>query len=156
MNRSGIFLRCYRETGSVTKACQAADIDRSIHYRRLKADPKYAQAFAEAQECAVAVLEDECIRRATGVDEPVVYQGEFSYPLVRDAKGKIQRSLTPLTVRKYSDSLLMFLLRGAKPERYRERFDHTVTASVAHKFEGSMEDLLATYRTLAAQEVEQE
>jgi hypothetical protein len=29
------------------------------------------------------------------------------------------------TVRKYSDTLLIFLLKGRKPERYRERVEHS-------------------------------
>jgi hypothetical protein len=29
------------------------------------------------------------------------------------------------TVRKYSDTLLIFLLKGRKPERYREQVEHS-------------------------------
>lgn len=160
MNRAHIFLRCYAETGSVTRAAAAAKIHRSIHYRRMGADEKYKAAFQAAQRIAVEVLEDEAVRRAVeGVDEPVVFQGAFSYPSGRDEKtGQyIAPSKSPLAIRKYSDSLLQFLLRGAKPEKYRERHQHDVTANInVTKFKGSLEDLLATYRNLIATENDQE
>ncbi len=54
------------------------------------------------------LLEDEAVRRAKdGVEEPV-YQG-----------GKLVGH-----VQKYSDTLLIFLLKGAKPEKFRERSQH--------------------------------
>jgi hypothetical protein len=165
MNRSHIFLRCYAETGSITRAAEAAKIHRSIHYRRLKQDPKYKTAFDVAHEVAVAVLEDEAVRRAVeGLEEPLTYQGQFSYlpkvdaagNLVLDGEGRPMRGKL-ITIRKYSDSLLQFLLRGAKPEKYRERFQHDVNANInVTKFKGSLEDLLATYRNLVAQENDQE
>jgi hypothetical protein len=59
------------------------------------------------------------VRRAhIGVEEPLVYQGEFTYE--RDAKGR-RKLKKPLFIRKYSDALMMFLLKGFKPEKYRER-----------------------------------
>lgn len=159
MNRSHIFLRCYAETGSVTKAAEAAKISRSIHYRRLKEDERYKAAFEAAQEIAVAVLEDEALRRAVeGVEEPVTYQGQPSYEVVRDENdnpvmvpGTKLPKTRPVTIRKYSDSLLQFLLRGAKPEKYRERFTGPRGGSLSLKFRGSLEELLITYRDLAAE-----
>ena len=58
----------------------------------------------------VSTGEDEAVRRAhDGVDEPVFYQGK--------ACG---------VVRKYSDTLLIFLLKGRRPEKYRDRPSHAV------------------------------
>ncbi len=52
-------------------------------------------------------MEDEARRRAVdGVEESVFYQGE-------------QVS----TVRRYSDTLLIFMLKARRPETYRERSD---------------------------------
>jgi hypothetical protein len=52
----------------------------------------------------VPTLESEARRRAVdGVDEPVFHKGRICG-----------------TVRKYSDALLMFLLRGNAPEKYKE------------------------------------
>ena len=122
INRTPIFLAAYRETGSVGKACKLAKVARQTHYNRLKKDAKYAAAFLELQDEIVESMEIEAIRRARdGIVEPVVYQGKFTFMKVRDERGRIQRSSEPLGIRKYSDSLLMFLLRAAKPERYRER-----------------------------------
>lgn len=98
------FLASYALTGNVSKACQAAEISRFSHYEWLKNDPDYVEAVAKAAEDAADVLEEEARRRAfEGVDEPVFYQG--------DVCG---------TVRKYSDTLLIFLLKGAKPQKFRE------------------------------------
>jgi hypothetical protein len=48
----------------------------------------------------------------------------------------------------HSDSLLMFLLKAAAPEKYRERAEVKAEVDVTHKFSGTMEELLATYRKL--------
>ena len=66
--------------------------------------------FEEASEDAADSLEAEARRRAVeGVEEPVGwYKGQ--------AGG---------VVRKYSDTLLIFLLKGRRPELYRERFEHS-------------------------------
>jgi len=62
------------------------------------------------------MLEDEAIRRAhQGISVPVLHKGKQVY-----VDGR------PLYKTEYSDQLLMFLLRGLDPERYRERFDHKV------------------------------
>ena len=56
-------------------------------------------------------LEDEAIRRAReGVDEPVFYKGEHCG-----------------NVRRYSDTLLIFMLKARKPDVYRKRasIEHT-------------------------------
>lgn len=60
---------------------------------------------------ATEVLEQEAWRRAReGIAEPVYQHGK--------EVGTIQR---------YSDQLLMFLLRARAPERYRDRVDVSVT-----------------------------
>ena len=101
------FLAAYRELGNVRLACQAAQIGRSSHYR-WQAEPDYAEEFEQAKEDAVDVLEAEARRRAVdGWEEPVGwYKGQ--------AGG---------TVRRYSDVLLIFLLKGAAPDKYRDRVE---------------------------------
>lgn len=95
------FLAAYRQTASITKAAAAAKIDRTIHYRWL-ADANYKKAFEAAAEQAAQVLEDEAVRRATeGILEPVFYQG-----------------VKCGAVRRFSDGLLQFLLRGFRPGKY--------------------------------------
>lgn len=97
-------LAALAETGNISRAAEAAGIDRKTHYRWC-AEPEYAALAEDAMEQAADKLEEEARRRAhDGVDEPVFYQGEVCG-----------------TVRKYSDTLLIFLLKGAKPDKFRER-----------------------------------
>jgi hypothetical protein len=103
------FLAAYAETCSVTRAAKAAKIDRSTHYAWLTSDEEYRNAFAEAREQAADTLEDEAVRRAhEGVQRPVTVAGQ------------------KVLVREYSDTLLIFLLKAIRPEKYRERSEVTV------------------------------
>jgi hypothetical protein len=95
--------------GQVAAAARAAKIARTIHYEWLKDEPPYAEAYERAKIQAAEVLESEAIRRAKeGVYEPIYYKGRQC--------GKVLR---------YPDGLMQFLLRGAKPEKYREKVEHT-------------------------------
>jgi hypothetical protein len=113
------FLAAIRTTGNVSQAAAAAGIGRRTHYGWIN-DPEYATAFDDAMEEASDVLEAEAWRRAKdGVDEPVFYQG-----------------IECGAVRKYSDTLLIFLLKGARPEKYRERVDMNHKGISANSPEG--------------------
>ena len=69
-------------------------------------DAEYREAFVLAQEEAADRLEDEAFRRAVeGVEKPVGWY-----------KGKPGG-----VIREYSDVLLIFLLKGARPEKYADR-----------------------------------
>ncbi len=95
------FLAAFAETGTITQAARAAEISRTTHYNWL-ADADYARAFDEAGKEAADRLEAEAVRRAVeGVQEPVYYKGEVVGHVL-----------------KYSDPLLIFMLKGAKPEKY--------------------------------------
>jgi len=99
------FLEAFAECGTIRHAAKAAGIGRQTHYDWLEADPKYADAFAEAEHEACEALEAEARRRAVeGVEQPV-FQGGKKIGMIR----------------KYSDTLLIFLLNGANPEKYRQR-----------------------------------
>ncbi len=112
------FLAAFRETGNVRLACEVAKVGRSSHYRWREKDTEYREAFDLAKEDATDVLEAEAHRRAVeGWEEAVGwYKGE--------AGG---------TVRKYSDVLLIFLLKSLRPDKYRERVD--LRGSLAHRAE---------------------
>jgi hypothetical protein len=70
----------------------------------MKDDAVYASAFEDATRMAGDFLEDEAIRRATeGVERKIFHQGEH---------------VDNETV--YSDTLLIFTLKGAKPQKYRD------------------------------------
>lgn len=103
------FVAALANTGNVRAACQAARIGRSTVYDRREASELFALAWTEAMEQAADMLEAEALRRAAhGVQEPVYYKG--------DVVGHVL---------KYSDTLLIFLLKAARPEKFRERFEHT-------------------------------
>ena len=117
LSKKPAFLAAYVATASVTAAAAAAKVDRTLHYLWLREDDAYAKEFAAAQLEAAQVLEDEAVRRAhEGIDEPLVYQGQFTYPV--DAAGKRIRGSKPLAIRKQSDGLLQFLLKGFMPQKY--------------------------------------
>jgi hypothetical protein len=121
-------------SGQHGKAAKAAKIARATHYRWLESDEVYRGLHKRAIAQVTVVLEDEAIRRAKeGVTKGIYFQGD------RVAVERV-----------YSDGLMMFLLRGAAPEKYRERTEHSGEVTHKHRFEGSLEDLLATYRQLLA------
>jgi AcrR family transcriptional regulator len=104
-----VFLEELRQHATVKRAAKAAKIHHSTVYERLAKDEVFRRAVEEALEVGAVALEQEAIRRAVeGVKEPVFYQGQ-----------KVD------TVTRYSDTLLIFLLKGLKPERYKDRHEHT-------------------------------
>jgi hypothetical protein len=105
------FLEELRARGAVSYACEAAGVHRSTVYRRRDEDEAFRTAWKEAESDAIDALALEARRRAVaGTEEPVFYQGQ---PV-----GAITR---------YSDNLLMFLLRAHRPEMYseRQRLEHS-------------------------------
>ncbi len=71
---------------------------------------EFAMAFQDAMDEAADMLEAEAWRRALeGVAEPVVKSG---MPVFHPTTGEA------ITVRRYSDALLMLLLRGSKPGKF--------------------------------------
>jgi hypothetical protein len=108
--KRAVFLTTLAESGNVKRAAKHIGCSRSILYLHRQQDPAFAKAWdAALAEAMDTVLEPEAVRRAVeGVLKPVYHQGE-----------KVGE------VREYSDTLLIFLLKGGKPARYRERFEHT-------------------------------
>lgn len=107
------FIKELARSGNVTKAAQKAKITRQHVYDVRDGQPEFAAAWKEAVEVAVELMEYEARRRAvTGVLEPVFYQG-----------------MKAGQVRKYSDTLLIFLMKAHKPEMYSDRHRHEHTGS---------------------------
>ncbi len=108
------FLAAFRISGQITAAAEAAKIDRTTHYRWLKASAKYAEDFKQAWEEFGDAFEAEAIRRAKdGYMEPVFYQGV--------ACG---------VVRRYDSGLMQMMLPRFKPE-YRRGGGVEVTSKTA-------------------------
>lgn len=98
------FCAALAETCNVGKACAAVGISRQTAYDWREDDPAFAERWKRAMRAGLTVLEDEMHRRAIdGTDEPVYHQGEQCG-----------------TVRKYSDTLAIFLAKAHDPEKYRE------------------------------------
>lgn len=107
--KAAAFLAAYAKTCSVTISARAAKCLRSDHYNWLRFDPAYKAAFEELHEEAAQILEDEAVRRALeGVEKPITVAGERE------------------VIREYSDTLLIFMLKGMKPAKFRERHEHTI------------------------------
>ena len=97
------------ETGNRTQAAIAAGLGASTPYSpQWRNDEALQAALVLADEAAADLMESEAYRRGvSGVDEEVGwYKGEPG--------GMIRR---------YSDILLIFLLKGIRPEKYRERME---------------------------------
>jgi hypothetical protein len=107
------FLGCVAETANIKAACKLVKVGRRTVYHRKKADPVFAQDLAEALEDAADRLEREAWRRAVeGVERPVFGSG-----------GKGVGTVEVGTVREYSDTLLIFLLKAHRPEKFRDRHE---------------------------------
>src|SRR5947209_17637730 len=121
--RQRAFLAAFSECGTIKEAARCADISRQSHYDWLRSSSDYAVAFAEAENEAGEALEAEARRRAVeGFVEPVVYQGKLCYE-IDEATGEKK----PIGIRKFSDTLLIFLMKGAIPEKYKDRVESTST-----------------------------
>ncbi len=143
------FCAVLAETCNVGKACKAIEISRVTAYEWRKTMPEFAARWDAAMKVGVTALEDEAHRRAfEGVPEPVVHQGQFTelWEEVRDEEGepvqgddgkpllrrKLDEQGAPMvaSVRKYSDTLAIFLLKAHSPDKYRERSSVDLTAKV--------------------------
>lgn len=99
-------LQAYATCGQIAKAAEIAGVDRHMHYNWLREDAAYAVAFAESKKRVADLYEDEATRRALGWEEHYV-----------DAEGVVR------TMSRHSDTLLIFLMKGSMPDKYRERSD---------------------------------
>ena len=96
------FLQTLRETGNVSAAARHVGKSRAAVYRARKQDDAFAADWDDALEEAADWLELEALRRAVdGTEEGRYFQGEMIG-----------------TITRYSDSLLMFLLKARRPQLY--------------------------------------
>lgn len=123
------FLAHFSVLASVSKASKKSKVPRSNIYDWLKADVTFKELYDLTAEQALGALEDEAVRRAYEGTLKPVYQG-----------GKKVG-----TIREYSDTLLIILLKARAPEKYKERvhqeqtgksggpIEHKVTRTVVFK-----------------------
>lgn len=99
-----MFLAVYEKTASVLAAAEQAEIDRTLVYYWQEHDEQFLFAYNLADKAANMHIEAEIRRRAIdGWDEPLVSAGKRLG-----------------TVRKYSDTLLIFYAKRRMPE-YRDK-----------------------------------
>lgn len=104
------FLADYRVGGNVTRAVRRSGVPyRCLVYVWQEHDAQFAQDFQQARIEATEVLEEEARRRAEqGVTTvtPVYHNGTL---------------IDTVEETKYSDTLMIFLLKSLAPEKYRDR-----------------------------------
>lgn len=111
-----VFFDALSSLGNVRAACARAGVGKSAVYGRRSEDPEFEARWREALDDAGDVVEQEIFRRGvTGYDKPVFHKG------VRVA-----------TVREYSDTLLIFLAKGLRPEKYRDAVSHSISGGLQH------------------------
>lgn len=112
--------------GNVSAACRVIKMARSTAYDHKEKDKEFARKWQEAVDQGTDNLEQEARRRAfTGTKKPIFYKGQ-----------KIA------DVREYSDTLLIFLLKGNRPEKFIERQEITgrggkdlIPSEITHKID---------------------
>jgi len=99
-----IFLRELGASGNVSRAAKEAKVARKTAYVARLKDSQFEVDWDDALETACDALEEEARRRAVeGTKKPIYYSGRVvGY------------------IREYSDTLLIFLLKAHRPEKYRE------------------------------------
>jgi hypothetical protein len=112
------FLAAFALNGNIYAACQASDVGRSTVYRWQEEDDQFVHEFRQAEIESSEILELAAIRRARdGVlkETPIMHNGQIVDTVVET---------------KYSDTLLIFLLKARFPEKYRESINLDVLERV--------------------------
>jgi hypothetical protein len=109
------FLHAFGDTHLVSDAAKLAGIGRRTAYDRRLKDPEFATAWAAIEEHSTDLLESEAYRRAV--------DGWRERPILDDDGHVVGE------VRKFSDALLMFLLKARRPAVYREHHQVEITDS---------------------------
>lgn len=108
------FLTVLAETCNVSRAAKAIGVARITVYEWRDAFAEFAEAWDKAKQLGIDALEDEAHRRAfEGNERAVFHQG-----------------MECGTVREYSDTLAIFLLKAHKPNKYRENANLHVTGNL--------------------------
>jgi len=132
-----LFFEMLRKTGNVSAAARHAGRARAQLYRLRKQDAAFAALWDDALEEAADWLELEALRRAMdGTEEGRYFRGEMIG-----------------TITRYSDSLLMFLLKARRPSVFGTSQAHRLTSAndedsldgLRRELETKMARLMAAY-----------
>lgn len=116
------FLNWVVELGTVSAAARKMGLSRQAHYFWMHEDDAYRMAYQRAREMANDLIEEEAYRRGVeGEEVEIYYKG-----------AKVG------TKRVYSDALLAILLKGAFPDKYKDRVqeEHVGDGSSEISWEG--------------------
>lgn len=129
------FVAVLARTGEISSAARAAGINSKwVHVVR-NDDPVFAEAWQEALDVSIDLLEQIAIRRATVGEEKVVTRTTRKFIVPESALGADGEAVVPAGSRMVeetvveervmvrSDALLMFMLKARRPDTYRERPD---------------------------------
>ena len=133
------FLARYRKSGNVKFSCSYAGISRQTFYNWRDTDDTFKAQLADAEPDVDDTLNYAAYERGVeGVPSYVVSNGHMVYeeipvmnpdgtPKLNKQGGQVYLRGKPLVERKYSDTLLVTLLKARMPEKYRERsaIEHT-------------------------------
>jgi hypothetical protein len=118
------FLAALADDGLVRYAAAIAGVTPSTAYHARRRDPAFAKLFDEAIQASTVRLEQEAIRRAFhGTPKPVFQSGKLVGMM-----------------REYSDTLLIFLLKGRKPDMYRDNLRVDMALDVRKAIESMSTD----------------
>ncbi len=99
-----VFLAAYEQLGNISAAAKAAKVSVNVHYKA-KGNETYQKLFDHAKRTFVEQLETEATRRAVeGVEEPIYHAGKMVG-----------------TRKRYSDVLLIFMMKAHNPEKYGDK-----------------------------------
>jgi len=113
------FLAELSSDANVSAAANAIGVSRRTVYDWREADPEFAKRWDAAVEIGLDALEDEAARRGMrGYEEITIERVPIG------TKGRTRRVETK-RVRKYSDTLLMFMLNGRRGHVFKNRHEHT-------------------------------
>jgi hypothetical protein len=127
------FLRAITDGLHIRDACKEAKIDGTLPYARRNIDAEFKVAWDKASKIGTKMMEAEASRRAFHGTEKPVYQG-------KELVGH---------VREYSDGLMMFLLRGRKPGKYRDNSKMELSGKIETESALSPADQAALLAALA-------
>src|SRR5713101_1645948 len=127
--KQSAFLKAFSEIGIIKYACRVAKIDRQTYYHWKNNDPEFQALLPDITDEANETLEYAAYEQSVlGVVEPVVSSGQVVYEMepmldedgkqMFDSKGKpIMQRKGMITVRKYSPTLLITLLKARMPDK---------------------------------------
>lgn len=131
------FLNHLSRTANIRDSAIAAGVARTTVYQRRDNDTAFASQMASALDDAVDALELEARRRACdGLVRVKFHQGQPIMVPIPGPDGQPMTNedgeviLVPYVEREYSDTLMIFLLKAHRPEKYRDRHQVEHTGNV--------------------------